>query len=72
MKPKQRNHRDGILSRTIRNVFGSELIEGQRVYYCKKKVYDEKNLWTGEYEYHYHDTDYTILIRMSKLLIMHT
>lgn len=63
----------GKLKETIRNAYGSELKKGQEVVVWKKREIDiDKNdrpYWTGKYEYHYHNLENTILIRLSEFLI---
>ena len=59
----------GNLKRELTNGYGDKLMKGQEVLVYKRRVYNENNTWTGEWEYHYHNIENTILIRTSGFLI---
>ena len=69
MQPKRRGWNEGILTEELRSVGGTIHKKGSTVRYKKYKEMDKNRYWTGEYEWHYIDTNNFNLIRTDKLLI---
>lgn len=69
IKPKQSGWNEGVLTHDLISLGGTTHLKGSIVRYKKYKVFDEENIWTGHYEWHYIDQSNYNLIRTSELLI---
>ncbi len=73
VKPKWRGWKEGVLTKTLRSVGGTVLLEGSIVRAKRRKAYDEDGSWTGEYEWHYIDqTNYNLIRGDDNILINET
>jgi hypothetical protein len=72
MRPKQKGWKEGVLSKSIKSMGGTLLLEGQVVRYKRYKTLPDRSHggWKlTDHEWHYTDTDNQNLIRMTELII---